>query len=307
MLLTLDFDALLAVFGRFHIIFLHLPIGLLPGIALLEFGAAIIRKPIPRGAVLTLTVMTALVAGAALASGLVLAGEKVNSDLLGEHKLAAIAMTVVCALLPIFAAFKSRKVFRIVLLVAMGLSVYAGHLGGSLVHKKDFLFKPLERAARLAKAAENGVQGTVSDAGAGGVPGAGSIPGAGTVPDPDAGTVPVIGNPATPPATKTHFELVIAPIFARACADCHNPDDFEGDLDLTTKDGILGLDRDEPDRMLVPGKPEMSILIELCELPLDDEDHMPPIDEDEPDAVQQLTKKELAALRAWILAGCKFD
>ncbi|MFT4840812.1 MAG: hypothetical protein ACI8UD_000770 [Planctomycetota bacterium] len=304
MLLTLDFDALLAVFGRFHIIFLHLPIGLLPGIALLEFGAAIIRKPIPRGAVLTLTVMTALVAGAALASGLVLAGEtetKSNSVLLGEHKLAAIAMTIVCALLPIFAAFKSRKVFRIVLLVAMGLSVYAGHLGGSLVHKKDFLFKPLERAARLAKAAENGVQGTVSDAVAG------SIPGAGAVPDPDAGTVPVIGNPATPPATKTHFELVIAPIFARACVDCHNPDDFEGDLDLTTKDGILGLDRDEPDRVLVPGKPEMSILIEWCELPLDDEDHMPPIDEDEPDAVQQLTKKELAALRAWIVAGCKFD
>lgn len=290
MLLTFDADAWLAVFGRFHIVFLHLPIGLLPGIALLEFGAAIFRKPNPRGAVLTLAVMTALVAGAALASGLVLAGEKVDSDLLGEHKLAAIAMTIVCGLLPIFAVFKNRKVFRIGLFVALGLSVYAGHLGGSLVHKKDFLFKPLERAARLAKAAENGEQGTVPD----------------TVSDPD------LGNPDTPPAdtspaAKTHFELVIAPIFARACNDCHNPEEFEGDLDLTTKDGILGLDRDEPDRVLVPGKPDMSIMIELCELPLDDEDHMPPIDEDEPDAVQQLTKQELAALRAWILDGCKFD
>ncbi|MGK0303597.1 MAG: hypothetical protein ACI89X_004493, partial [Planctomycetota bacterium] len=143
MLLTLDFDALLAVFGRFHIVFLHLPIGLLPGIAMLEFGAAFLRKPNPRGAVLTLAVMTALAAGAALATGLVLAGEKVDSDLLGDHKLAAIAMTIVCGLLPIMAVFKTRKVFRITLLVALGLSVYAGHLGGSLTHKKGFLFKPL--------------------------------------------------------------------------------------------------------------------------------------------------------------------
>ena len=288
MLLTFDVDPWLAVFGRCHIIFLHLPIGLLPGIALLEFGAAIFRKPTPRGAVLTLAVMTALVAGAALASGLVLAGEKTDSDLLGEHKLAAIVMTIVCGLLPIMAAFKTRKVFRITLIVALGLSVYAGHLGGSLTHKKDFLFKPLERAARLAKAAANAGQ-------------AASNTGTGT------GSGNPVTPPVIPPVTKTHFELMIAPIFERACNDCHNPDDFEGDLDLTTKDGILGLDRDEPDRVIVPGKPDMSILIELCELPIDDEDHMPEIDEDEPDAVQQLSKKELTALRRWILDGCKFD
>jgi hypothetical protein len=281
MLLTSDVDPWLAVFGRFHIIFLHLPIGLLPGIALLEYGAAILRKPTPRGAVLTLAVMTALVAGAALASGLVLAAEKPDSDLLGDHKLAAIVMTIVCALLPIMAAFKTRKVFRITLLVALGLSVYAGHLGGSLTHKKDFLFKPLERADRLAKAAANDIQSSDTSGGN--------------------------DKPVDPPVVKTHFEMVIAPIFERACNDCHNPDEFDGDLDLTTKDGILGLDRDEPDRVLVPGKPDMSILIELCELPVDDEDHMPEIDEDDPDAVQQLSKKELAALRQWVLGGCQFN
>jgi hypothetical protein len=280
MLLTSDVDPWLAVFGRFHIIFLHLPIGLLPGIALLEYGAAMLRKPTPRGAVMTLAVMTALVAGAALASGLVLAAEKPDSDLLGEHKLAAIVMTIVCALLPIMAAFKARVFFRVTLLVALGLSVYAGHLGGSLTHKQDFLFKPLERAERMAKAAANDEQ-SLSDNGN--------------------------GNTSAPPAVTSHFELVIAPIFERACNDCHNPDDFDGDLDLTTKDGILGLDRDEPDRVLVPGNPDMSILIELCELPVDDEDHMPVIDEDEPDAVQHLSKKELAALRQWVLGGCKFD
>ena len=304
MLLTSDVEPWLAVFGRFHIVLLHLPIGLLPGIAMLEFGSALIRKPTPRGAVLTLAIMTALAAGAALASGLVLAGEKVESDLLGEHKLAAIIMTVACGLLPILAAFKARKFFRFGLLLALGLSVYAGHLGGSLTHKKDFLFKPLERAAQKAKAQANAGQ---TNGGAD----TGSAVGNGTAGNGQGGNAPQGGNadvtPTVPPAQKTHFELVIAPIFARACNDCHNNDDFEGDLDLTTKDGILGLDRDEADRVIVPGKPDQSILIELCELPLDDEDHMPPIDEDEPEAVQALTKQELTALREWIKNGCKFD
>ena len=34
---------------------------------------------------------------------------------------------------------------------------------------------------------------------------------------------------------------------------------------------------------------------------------MPPIDEEEPEAVQALTKQELTALREWIKNGCKFD
>ena len=147
MLVLTEPDPWLAVFGRFHIVVLHLPIGLLPGIALLEFGAAMIRKPNPRGPVLTLAVMTALAAGVALATGLVLAGEKTDTELLGQHKLAAIVMTCVCAVLPIVAVLRQRVAFRITLLVALGVSVWAGHLGGGLSHKKDFLFKPLERAA----------------------------------------------------------------------------------------------------------------------------------------------------------------
>jgi len=294
MLLLTEPDPYLQVFGRFHIVLLHLPIGLLPGMALLEFGAAIIRKPIPRGSVLTLAIMTALTAGAALASGLVLAGEKVDSDLLGEHKLAAIIMTVACGLLPIMAALKKRAGFRVTLLVALGLSVWAGHLGGSLSHKKGFLFKPLERAAaKQAKPDEN--NGTEDP----------QANGNGTekpnTEKPNA-EKPNDSGTTTAQNQAISFQKHVAPIFKRVCNDCHNAEEYDGDLDLTTKDGILCVDRDEEERVLVPGKPDDSYLIQLCEYPDDDEDRMPPIDEE-----IQLKKEELATLRKWILQGCKFD
>ena len=301
MLLTSEPDAWLAVFGRFHIVLLHLPIGLLPGIALLEIGAAMFKKPNPKGAVLTLSLLTAFASIAALASGLVLAGEKVDSDLLGEHKIAAIIMTVFCVLLPIFAALNGRKGFRIFLLLAVGSSVYAGHLGGSLSHKKDFLFKPLERAARDRAAAE---QDAIDDP-------------AGENSEPDAvdGKRPVVADvgsakPDAEPAVvaeESLFVRVIAPIFDKACNDCHNGLDYDGDLDLTNREGILTLDRDESERVIVIGNPDKSLLIELCELPRDDEDHMPPVDDEDPDVISELTKDQLAAIRKWILDGCKFD
>lgn len=258
MLLTPDDSAWLAVFGRFHVVFLHLPIGLLPGIFLLEFGAVLIGRPNPRGPVITLAVLTAVAAAAALASGLVLSDEKTDSVLLGQHKNVAIAMAIVCGLLPILAAFRARAGFRVALIVSLMLAVWAGHLGGSLTHKKGFLFKPLDKA---------------------------------NVSQPQ--------NTGLPP--QSLFEQKIAPIFKRVCTSCHNEDKGKGDLLLTTKEGILCADRDEEERVLVPGSPEESLLIELCELPIDDEDHMPPADED------QLTQDELALLKKWILDGCKFE
>ena len=122
------------------------------------------------------------------------------------------------------------------------------------------------------------------------------------------GQQPAGNRPEVSPATASGtYATVIAPIFKRACTACHNADDYDGDLDLTSKNGILCVDRDEADRVLVPGKPDKSYLIQLCELPIDDEDHMPPQDEAQPDKPMQLSKAELQLLRQWILDGCSFD
>ena len=100
-----------------------------------------------------------------------------------------------------------------------------------------------------------------------------------------------------PPVAAGRYPTEIAPIMERCCTSCHNPKDFEGDLDLSTRAALMeGWGDDEV--IVVAGKPDESVLIESCELPLDDEMHMPPEDE------EQLKPEELAALRKWIADGC---
>ena len=284
MLLEVDADVWLKVFGRFHIVLLHLPIGLIPAMFVLEFGAAVFRRPLPRGALITLAVMTALSAGAALASGLVLADEKVDSDTLVLHKNFAIAMSACCVLLPLLAALRTRRAFRLALVIAMALSVVAGHFGGTLTHRKDFLFAPLERATQQATDEQRAEeQPTEID------------------PKHVEQTDPVeqTGPPevATEPEGAVTYTSHIAPLFKRTCTTCHNADDYEGDLDLTSYKLVVGAGY-EDDPYVVKSEPDKSYLLEVCELPKDDEMHMPPEDED------QLTKAEIQLLRRWIAAGC---
>jgi len=285
MLLEVE-SAWLQVFGRFHIVLLHLPIGLIPAMCVLEFGAAIIRRPPPKGALLTLAVMTALTSAAAFGSGLVLAGEKVQSTTLSLHKNAAIAMAAVSALLPLTSRSKSRWLFRLMLLASLSLSMVTGHYGGTLTHKKNFLFKPLERAQQKHPPTDTG--GAALSAG----------PSA-TSPDQAHGTTknPADGQVDDGVAATLSYERDIAPVIARCCTGCHNPDDLDGDLDLTTHQAIMRGWGDEV--IITPNKPDESPLIESLTLPDDDEMRMPPIDEEE-----QLTAKEITTIRAWVLNGC---
>ena len=80
-------------------------------------------------------------------------------------------------------------------------------------------------------------------------------------------------------------------------ATCHNADDYEGDLDLTSYKLVVGAGY-EDDPYVVKSEPDKSYLLEVCELPKDDEMHMPPEDE------EQLKPEELATLRKWIADGC---
>ncbi len=264
MLSNSDPSPWLEVFGRFHVVLLHLPIGLLPAMFVLEFGAPLVKRPVPRGALLALAVLTALAAALAFTSGLVLGGShRGDADLIGKHKNFAIAMSAICVLLPFMAGRERRRPFRLGLAAGLALAIPTGHFGGSMTHGATFLWRPLRAEAE---------------------PVAAPPPADGDLPAPDASL----------------FDLVVMPIFERACAECHGEDDPDGDLVLTTKAGVQCLDRDEIDRVVVPGRPDQSLLLERCLLPLDDDDHMPPADE------PQLTPEELALLRAWILAGAPY-
>lgn len=189
----------LAVFGRAHPVLLHAPLGILPAIALLEFGAALLRRPVPRGAVLALAWLCAVTAAAAAASGLVLAGEGGHADdLLGQHKLSGIALAALCVVAALAACSGNRLPLRLVLLAALGVMVPAGHLGGAMTHGRDFLFAPLHRKPAPAPTPSDG----------------------------------------PPPAPASLFERTVRPVLERTCTGCHNPDKQKGELLLTTPEGI---------------------------------------------------------------------
>jgi hypothetical protein len=275
----------LQFFGRAHIVLLHSPLGLLPALAVLELGAAALRRPVPRGAIATLAWLCALLAAAAAASGLVLAGEgKSEGELLGQHKLLGITLGALCVALAVASCFARRGPFRILLLAALGVAVFTGHLGGSMTHGRDFLFEPFEArrpAASPPSTAAASAPATSAPAANGGTAAA-----------------PAAQPAAAPPPATADYANVVAPLLERTCTGCHNPDKKKGELVLTTPGDIRK--GGENGAVLVPGKPDESPMVNRCELPPDHDDHMPP------DGKPQPTPAEVAALRQWIAAGAPF-
>jgi YHS domain-containing protein len=97
---------------------------------------------------------------------------------------------------------------------------------------------------------------------------------------------------------EVDYKRDIYPILAGNCFECHGPRTQEGELRLDTREGLF---TGEPDALpVVPGDPDTSLLLELCELPADDPDRMP--EDGDP-----LSAEQLALLRAWITQGAPWE
>ncbi|MBA4684845.1 MAG: hypothetical protein H2076_07640, partial [Planctomycetes bacterium] len=91
------------------------------------------------------------------------------------------------------------------------------------------------------------------------------------------------------------FHDRIQPLLQKHCVSCHGPEKAKGKLRLDSGADLHDLTRDFP--LMVAGKPEESLLLELVLLEADDEDRMPPPDE------PGLSAEELADFTAWVEAG----
>ena len=95
------------------------------------------------------------------------------------------------------------------------------------------------------------------------------------------------------------FKHLVQPILQSKCVACHNASKVKGELRL---DQLTGIQKGgKSGALFVAGNPEISLLIQLIHLPLEDEDHMPPKDK------LQLTDEELEILRLWVVSGARFD
>lgn len=288
-LLTEDPSPWFTLLGRSHPVVLHMPLGLVPAMFLLEFGALLIRRESPRGSICALAWLAAISAALATASGLVLAGENGSeSELVGNHKIAGIVFGSVCVLLAIVSGLRKRAPFRILLLLGLVAMLPAGHLGGSITHGPDFLTEPFdvpkERQVANAGAQNDGSGDTGSDNGSK----------EGTANGDEAG-----GDTPTALPEVVTFRDHIQPFLERVCTKCHNPDKTKGELLLTTVEGIQKGGDYGP--VIVAGDPKESALLYRCRYPLDDDEHMPPEGKPQP------TERELQLLERWIAAGAKFE
>ncbi|NEU08058.1 cytochrome C [Flavihumibacter sp. R14] len=98
--------------------------------------------------------------------------------------------------------------------------------------------------------------------------------------------------PVVPIAEAKVFDHVVMSIFTQKCLSCHNMDKAKGGLMMDDVQSLLK--GGKTGKLFVPGRPEISLLLERIHLPLDEKKHMPPKDK------AQLTNEEIALLNLWI-------
>ena len=97
------------------------------------------------------------------------------------------------------------------------------------------------------------------------------------------------------PENPLIYQHIVAPILDNKCVKCHNPNKTKGALLMTGFDELLK--GGESGHTILAGNPGESELMARIELPIDNEDHMPP--EGEP----QLLNNEIELLKHWIAEG----
>ncbi len=262
---------ILLFFGHFHVLLVHLPIGMLAALATLEIFALLPRfKNAAASAGFILALAAPLAVVTAVCGWLLSLAGGYDETLLAWHKWLGIGTAVLTVVAAVLFWRGKLVAYRVALLVAVGVLMVAGHLGGSLTHGSDYLTQyapaPLKKLLGITATSK-----TASKAG--------------------NATVVSINELLAQPV----FTGVIEPIFQGKCVSCHGPQKTKGDLRL---DSYAGLQRGGKDDIAIkPGDAAQSPLLERALLPASDDDHMPP------DGKPQLTAAEIAVLKWWINAG----
>ncbi len=259
--------------GHLHPVVLHLPIGMLALVILMECG-----RWFRRSGASTLWPMffTALAAVVAAVFGYLLwqthpedySGELLQSHLLWGVGFAGVAVVTLMVKAWVDAVGRGSGLYFFLLLASGGVMTVASHDGGSLTHGRTFLVDevpgPIKRWLVDAEPAT---------------------------------AEPPAREPAPIPATgKLSYSRHIQPIFDAKCVSCHGPDKSKGKLRMDSYE--LTLAGGKEGEGFEPGDPDSNILFRM-ELPLDDEEHMPP------EGKKQVTEEEFAAIKRWIEEGAE--
>lgn len=308
--------------GRFHPILLHLPVGALIVLSIMELACLTRSGEYKLGSAALLTLWVGA-AGSVLAvlAGIMLSREGGyqggNFTLHQTLALLGTAGVLLALCIRIHAMGQQNRelmhAYRAVFFGSFGIMSLGAHFGGNMSHGSKFL---TEHAPEPMKSQMVGMEKWMlsfveKPKAAAPEPTVEPIaPAPNTVPVPasvtEIATAPVAmpspipaPTPAPTGTDKLVFRDVILPIFAAKCNKCHGEEKQKGDLRLDTFEMVMlgGENAAEKKNNIVAGKPEESLTIQSILAPIDDDLHMPPEGKD------QLTPAEVSAIRYWVQAG----
>lgn len=301
------------VIGRLHMALVHFPIGMLVAAGMVQLFAPN-REPRPGNSILVCLGLGAAAAVLAAWTGWVHHEIEPKPRMAMEvtwHRWWGVGVLFSSVFAFLFAIWARkgggptvRRLYVILSVCAVMGVLITGHLGGQLVHGKDYLTRPLDW-----EESDSGTETVGEESGTEVEPGdlegepeidpgpqapeAGDTPGDQEQPDqPESTEEPETsqGDPAPEADLDATLLAAARKVIQDNCVECHNPDAFDGGFEMQTDRGLL-----EVPEMLSRADPEKSLVLARVMLPLSDGDHMPPD--------KLLSEKELLSLTQWIQLG----
>lgn len=270
-----EISDIILFFGRFHPIFLHLPIGFLFIAFALEVLSRFAKFSQYKPAVGLILLLGAASAVAAAGLGYMLAHEGgYDEQLLSVHQWTGIAVSVLSVAAYLLrhrsrqrpTVLLDRAYMTVFSAVAVALLV-TGHYGGSLTHGSGYLIQYMPNSLRTL---------------------------AGLPAKEQKGFKKI-----TNLEEAVVFTDIIFPIIETRCNSCHNESKSKGELQMHTAEALLK--GGENGAVLHAGNAEESEMLKRVYLPLTHDDHMPP------KGKSQLTDEQVKLLAWWINEGSPFD
>ncbi len=312
-----EFSNMVLFIGRMHPILLHLPIGALMFLTILEFVCMGRRGESKYGdsAVMALLVgsggsVVAVLAGIMLSrEGGYVGGNFSLHQTMGIIGTAGVLLALVIRLMAMGQrSFDLLHAYRALFFLSFGIMSLGAHFGGNISHGSKFTsqFAPEPIKSRMI-AMEKWMLSFVEKPKA--APEPDNVPEAKPEPkvEPTTATTPPTTppvsppNPPSPPAPasgdKLVFQHVILPIFTAKCNKCHSEEKSKGELRLDTFELTMKGGKESGDKNIVPGKPAESATIQAIVSDVEADEHMPPKGKDE------LTKEEIALIKWWVQEG----
>ena len=222
--------------GRFHSLVVHLPIGFILLVALLEISGR--TRPALReaaGVVLWLSVpacFAATILGILLAYGNGDAGLRVT-----RHMWGGIVLTVaVCLCAQLRSQFRTRWAYPAMLACVVGILIWATHEGGSITHGDGYLTEHAPSALKQLPAMFQPREIQIA-------------------------------------APSSFYAIQVQPILDAKCVSCHGASKVKGRLRLDSYDRLLRGGQDG--QVIAAGNAERSLLFQRIMLPMSDKKFMP--------------------------------